>query len=188
MRYRSIDGSGNNLTNPDFNAAGSDFTRVGPANFADGISQPTSGPNPRTISNVVVAGGGEDESGSVLSGMMYAWGQFIDHDLDRSPSDGVNHIDIPVPAGDPTFADRSVIPLTRAKIDPATGTDAAHPATAVTAMSGWLDGSMVYGSDAATAASLRLADGHMKTSAGGNLPIVDGLFAAGDVRAAENPS
>src|SRR5439155_3451321 len=51
-----------------------------------------------------------------------------------------------------------------------------------------LDASMVYGSDAATAASLRLADGHMKTSAGGNLPIVDGMFAAGDVRAAENPS
>jgi peroxidase len=46
----------------------------------------------------------------------------------------------------------------------------------------------VYGSDAETAASLRLADGHMKTSEGDNLPIVDGKYVAGDVRAAENPA
>jgi peroxidase len=45
---------------------------------------------------------------------------------------------------------------------------------------------MVYGSDVATAASLRLTDGHMKTSDGNNLPIVNGMFAAGDARVAEN--
>ena len=38
---------------------------------------------------------------------------------------------------------------------------------------------MVYGSDAATAASLRSADGHLLTSAGNNLPIVNGAFVAG---------
>ena len=44
-------------------------------------------------------------------------------------------------------------------------------------------------SDAATAASLRTSDGHMKTSAGNNLPIDpnSGMFLAGDVRADENP-
>jgi Ca2+-binding RTX toxin-like protein len=37
--------------------------------------------------------------------------------------------------------------------------------------------------------SLRLPDGHLKTSDGNNLPInPDGTFAAGDVRAQENPS
>ena len=46
-----------------------------------------------------------------------------------------------------------------------------NPATAVNSITGWLDASMVYGSDAATAASLRLPDGHMKTSVGDNLPI-----------------
>lgn len=187
ISYRSIDGSDNNLADAQANAAGTDFTRIGPANFADGIAAPTEGPNPRTISNVVVAGG-DDVEGSGLSGMMYAWGQFIDHDLDKSNSDGINHIDVVVPAGDPDLPDGSIIPLTRAVIDPATGTDAAHPATAVNAITGWLDGSMVYGSDAATAASLRTADGHMRTSAGDNLPIVNGMFAAGDARAAENPS
>ena len=60
------------------------------------------------------------------------------------------------------------------------------PAAPLNFTTGWLDASMVYGSDAATAASLRLPDGHMRTSAGDNLPIVDGVFAAGDPRAAEN--
>jgi peroxidase len=46
---------------------------------------------------------------------------------------------------------------------------------------------MVYGSDDTTAASLRLPDGHMKISAGGNLPIVNRAFVAGDSRATENP-
>jgi Animal haem peroxidase len=189
IEFRSIDGSGNNLLNPQFNATGSDFARAGTAHFADGISVPVDGPNPRMISNVVVGEGNADQANAEgLSGLMYAWGQFIDHDLDLANSDGVNHIDITVPNGDPLFGDNAVIPLTRAIIDPATGTDKAHPATAVNAITGWLDGSMVYGSDAAKAASLRLADGHMKTSAGDNLPIENGQFLAGDVRAQENPS
>jgi hypothetical protein len=189
LEFRSIDGSGNNLANPQINTANSDFTRAGPAHFADGVSAPVDGPNPRMISNVVVGEGNADQANAEgLSGFMYAWGQFIDHDLDLAQSDGVNHIDIPVPSGDPVFSDGSVIALTRATIDPATGTDEAHPATAVNSITGWLDGSMVYGSDAATAAKLRLADGHLKTSDGDNLPIENGQFLAGDVRAQENPS
>jgi hypothetical protein len=54
---------------------------------------------------------------------MYSWGQFVDHDLDLVTSDGVNHIDIPVKAGD--FPDVSSIPLTRSVIDPATGAEPA---------------------------------------------------------------
>ena len=80
--------------------------------------------------------------------------------------------------------------MTRVAIDPETGVPG-KPATAINTVTGWLDGSQIYGSDAATAASLRTADGHMKMSEGDNLPIVDGpqgpAFAAGDVRAQENP-
>jgi len=188
MLYRTFDGSANNLDDPTLNAAGTDFARIGPAHFADGISTPVDGVNPRTVSNVVVAGGGDAVNPEGLSGMMYAWGQFIDHDLDLSQSDGTTHIDIPIPPGDANFPAGSVIALTRAIVDPATGAGTDQPATAVNAITGWLDASMVYGSDAATAASLRLGDGHMKTSAGNNLPIEGGMFAAGDVRAAENPS
>jgi peroxidase len=189
MELRTLDGTGNNQDRPELNAAGTDFIRLGPANFSDGVSAPVDGPNPRLISNVVVGEGDAAVANPEgFSGMMYAWGQFIDHDLDLSPSGGVASLDVAVPPGDPVIAAGSVIPLTRAKTDPASGTDPAHPAIAVNAITGWLDGSMVYGSDAATAAALREPDGHLRTSPDGYLPIVDGAYAAGDERAAENPS
>lgn len=188
MITRSIDGSGNNLADPTENQAGSDFTRIGPANYADGVDALQSGPNPRTISNVVVGDGDAGvDNPEGLSAMMYAWGQFVDHDLDLANGDGTTAIDITIPADDTTFVPGSTIPLTRVVIDPATGKNGVA-AKAIDSVTGWLDGSQVYGSDAATAASLRLADGHMKTSDGNNLPIVDGNFAAGDTRAQENPS
>ncbi len=196
VQFRTIDGSNNNLANPTMNQAGTDFARVGPANFADGVSEMTAGPNPREISNIVVAQSntGEDgphlvnDNGIALSGMMYAWGQFVDHDLDLEKGGTTTDISITVPANDQFLPPGSTIPLTRVAIDPATGVDG-HPATAINTITGWLDGSQVYGSDAATAASLRTADGHMKTSAGNNLPIdpQSGMFMAGDVRAQENP-
>src|SRR6185312_9528009 len=198
LDFRTIDGSNNNLADPTLNQANTDFTRVGPANFADGFNEMTPGPNPREISNIVVAqeNAGEDgphlvdDNGVALSGMMYAWGQFIDHDLDLQKNATTTDISIPVPADDQFLPPGSTIPLTRAAIDPATGVPG-HPATAINTVTGWLDGSQIYGSDAATAASLRTADGHMKVSEGDNLPIVDSpqgpAFAAGDVRAQENP-
>lgn len=185
VSYRAIDGAGNNLTRAGVNTVGTGFTRIGTAHFANGVSTlRTDLPNPRTISNLVVAGNAETPNAEGLSGMMYAWGQFIDHDITLTNSDGVNHIDITVPAGDPTFS--GSISMTRAVIDPTTGT-AGKPATATNNVTGWLDGSMVYGSDAVTATSLRGTGGHLLTSAGNNLPIANGAFAAGDIRVQENP-
>jgi peroxidase len=196
VQFRTIDGSNNNLADPTMNQTGTDFARLGPANFSDGISEMTPGPNPREISNILVAQAdtGEDgphlmdDNGVALSGMMYAWGQFVDHDLDLEKGGTTTDISITVPADDGFLPPGSTIPLTRVAIDPATGVPG-HPATAINTITGWLDGSQVYGSDAATAASLRTADGHMKTSAGNNLPIdpQSGMFMAGDVRAQENP-
>jgi hypothetical protein len=189
IEYRSFDGSNNNRADLELNAAGTEFGRIGPAHFADGISAPVGGNNPRTISNLVVGAGDPDvPNPEGLSAFMYAWGQFIDHDLTLTRTDGVNSISVVVPAGDPVFPAGSIIPITRAVIDPTTGAGTSTPATALNTTTAWLDASMVYGTSAGVAASLRLPDGHMKTSAGNNLPIVDGMFVAGDPRAAENPA
>ena len=159
------------------------------AHFADGISVPLGGNNPRTISNLVVGAGDPDVANPEgVSAFMYAWGQFIDHDLTLTRTDGVSDISVVVPAGDPVLPAGTIIPITRAVIDPTTGPGTSNPAMAVNSNTAWLDGSMVYGSNAATAASLRTADGHMLTSQGNNLPIVNGMVVAGDVRAAENPA
>ncbi len=53
--YRSLDGSGNNLANPDWGSVGALELRIAPAGFADGIGAPA-GPsreNARVISNEV---------------------------------------------------------------------------------------------------------------------------------------
>ena len=94
--YRLIDGTDTTVTS---NVTATDMTRVGPAHFADGVSQPIETVNPRTVSNNVVGQGDPDvPNPDGLSAFMYSWGQFIDHDLDLVASDGVHHIDIPVPA------------------------------------------------------------------------------------------
>ena len=185
ISYRSIDGSGNNLADTGLNALGATFTRIGAAQFSDGISAlRTDLPNARTVSNLVVAGEGAVPNTEGLSGMMYAWGQFIDHDINLTLSDDVTHIDVTVPAGDPTLS--GSISMTRSVIDPLTGV-AGSPAATTNNVTGWIDGSMVYGSDATTAASLRGAGGYLLTSEGNNLPIVDGAYVAGDIRVQENP-
>lgn len=183
--FRSIDGSENNVAHASMNAAGTDFVRLGSAHYADGVSQMKNGPNARDVSNIVVAGNGDVADPHGLSAYMYAWGQFIDHDLDLAKS-GSGDISIPTSTNDPIFAGSSIA-LTRNAADPQTGAGTNKPATAINAITGWLDASMIYGSDAATNASLRLADGHLKTSTGNNLPVINGAFVAGDVRAAENP-
>ncbi len=189
LQLRSIDGTGNNLADPALNSAGTDFARIGGADNAhfvndDGHTPILDGPNPRDISNIVVASNEDAPNPEGLSGFMYVWGQFVDHDLDRmdqstDPAQAINVI---------SPAEGLTIPVSRVITDPATGTPD-NPAAAINNITGWLDGSMVYGSDAATANSLRGSGGHLLTSPGGNLPIdpATGMFMAGDVRAAENP-
>ena len=115
---RSIDGTGNNTAHPTWGAANTDFVRVAPAAYADGISAPAGAnrPSARAVSNAVDDQQGKDTtSDRMLSAMVYAWGQFIDHDMDSTKS-GTEAFNIAVPKGDPSFDPNStgtqVIPLT----------------------------------------------------------------------------
>jgi peroxidase len=176
--FRPIGGAGNNLVNPTFDPApGTPELNIAPADFGPGRT-PLAGPNARTISNVV-SGNADPPNDPKLSGWLYVMGQFIDHDLDLE-NPGGGPINITVPNGDPVLPDGTTIPLNRALANATTG-------TVTNTIAGYLDLSQVYGSDAANAASLRNADGTMKTSAGDALPIVGGVFVAGDVRVMENP-
>jgi peroxidase len=208
----SYDGTGNNVQNPTWGSAGTDLLRTAAAAYADGLSAPAgaSRPSARTISNTIVDQGDADIiSDRMLSAFAYAWGQFVDHDLDLTPT-GSEAFNVAVPTGDPSFdplgTGTQSIPLNRSIYDPATGTTNARQQ--VNVITSFLDGSMVYGSNAATANALRtFVGGLMKTSAGNLLPWNnaatfpngtlgmandahiypnDQLFAAGDVRANEN--
>jgi peroxidase len=178
LEFRSLDGTGNNLQHAEFNQpVGTPFVRD-TAPVLDRLDDGS--PNARLISNLVVGQGNPNVDHAKLSEAATLWGQFVDHDLDLNRSDGVHHIDIAIPPGDPAFT--NPIQVTRGVTSPATG-------TFVNSITGFLDGSQVYGSTQAAADALKAADGaHLKTSDGDNLPIdATGRFVAGDVRVQENP-
>lgn len=210
--FYSADGSGNNLAYTDWGSAGIDLLRTAAADYGDGLSAPAGDdrPSAREISNALSAQSEDIISDRALSAMIYAWGQFIDHDIDLTPSGYAEYFPIAIPEGDPSFdpfgSGTETMPFGRSLYDPETGTTA--PREQINVVTAFLDGSMIYGSSEAVAGALRtFTGGRLKMSANGYLPwndrsyfpegtlsmandahvVADNeLFAAGDVRANEN--
>jgi hypothetical protein len=207
----AIDGTGNSVAHPTWGSTGQDLLRLSPAAYGDGISTPSGADRPgaRLVSNLLAASpeGGVTNDRD-FTAFVYAWGQFLDHDLGLTDTATPRErLPIAVPTGDPSFDPSGTgvmtIPMSRSAYDPATGTAAGNPRQQVNSITAFVDGSQVYGSDAARAAALReFAGGRLRTSAGNLLPfntsglanandahvVADSqLFLAGDVRANENP-
>ena len=201
----SYDGTGHHPNFPLRNSAGSSFTRYPVNSYVDGIHQMRSDlPNARTVSNLVVwdhVNGGDTPDPTGYSGFMYAWGQFVTHDLASERTGGAN-IDVIVPVGDTNLTPGSHIPVTRAQVAPGTGTNGIV-ATFINDVTGWIDGSVIYGiayppgvvpaSGFANPISLReggstATTGKLLTSSNGQYPaIVNNNFLLGDPRGTENP-
>lgn len=180
--FRPIDEYGNNIANPTWGVAGTDLIRLTPAQYADGVDAPSllNAPNPRLISDIVnnqaaPADPAQDlatVNQSSLSDFAFAFGQFMDHDMDLTLDNGA--LDpIPVPAGDPIGGPNDTpLAFNRSQTDPATGTGPGNPAQNINAITSYLDLSQVYGSDLATDNALRaMVGGQMKTSPGGLPPL-----------------
>ena len=161
--FYSADGTGNNVVNASWGSAGVDLFRIGAAAYGDGISTPAGAdrPSARAVSNAVSDQGSADLlNPSGLSAMAYAWGQFVDHDLDLTKSGTTETLNIAVPKGDTTFdptgTGTATMSFKRSGYDAATAVR-----QQINTISTFLDGSMIYGSDATTAASLRTMQGGM---------------------------
>lgn len=201
----SIDGTGNNIANPDWGSTDTDLLRTTTVEYGDGISSPAGEdrPSAREVSNIVVAQETTALNSRHLSDIAWIWGQFLDHDIDLTEGGHVvEEFDIDVPAGDTWFdpfgTGTATIDLSRSIYNPETGTSTDNPRQQINQITAFIDGSVVYGSDAERAAALRtFVGGRLKTSAGNLLPFNEAglanaggtsssLFLAGDVRANEN--
>ncbi|WP_419921799.1 peroxidase family protein [Candidatus Poriferisodalis sp.] len=202
---RALDGRGNNLANLTWGMAGTTLLKKAPNSYADGVSTPTtSRPNARTISNLVFAQDTSVPNSSQASDIVWQWGQFLDHDITLSLDNADEPLPIAVPADDPVFdplgTGEATIGLSRSVSDPETGTDTENPRRQINAITAFIDGSQVYGSDRVRASALRTNDGtgKLKTSSDGRfLPYNEQgldneggahrttLFVAGDVRVNE---
>ncbi|EDL62366.1 peroxidase family protein [Gimesia maris] len=218
IEIRSFDGSNNNLANPNWGMSGEPLRRYRTKpNYKDGIGQLRVAPNPRKISNSVCTPQFPlPEPHPVLSSFMWAWGQFLDHEIDLSlefeKQDAGNRkkdpeeANIEVPADDPVLPN-SIIPFRRSRIAEGTGVKGV-PRQQVNVLSAYIDASNVFGSSLERAIALRSLDGTgrlkmTKGKFGDMLPfntphIVNAMgplrtnespgkfFMAGDVRANEH--
>ncbi len=150
-------------------------------------------PNPREISNAVSSQYDSLPNRYGLSDMVWAWGQFLDHDIDltlTSPNNG----DASVWVDSTTDPLWPLVPMDRSNYWRASESSARQQLNSITA---FLDASNVYGSDSQRASALRtFRNGQLKMSPGQLLPLnLDGLanaggadpslFVAGDIRANE---
>ncbi|CAG0898518.1 unnamed protein product [Darwinula stevensoni] len=192
-RFRSPDGSCNNLRVPQAGQSRTAMQRLLRPAYADGVSSPrvaVSGrelPSARTVSKTLVPD--RDRPNLQLTLMTMQWGQFVDHDITFAPifklddqgSEGIsccqngNVINPPphpecfpiqISPQDPFYGPLQQRCMNFVRSLPAPRPDCSFgPREQMNQITSWLDGNSVYGSDDDAAKKLRaFQDGLMKTS------------------------
>ena len=155
---RSIDGSFNNVFNPEWGSEGHELTRLTEIGYTDGISSlgGVDRPNPRYISNHMFAQTESILDKHNLSDFVWVFGQFIDHDISLVENDPTEPLFIEIPDDDKVFTPGSS-PMTmfRSSAMAGTGDGPENPRNYVNGITAFIDASAVYGSDESRAGWLR---------------------------------
>ena len=186
---RAVDGSG--AATGDAGRAGDTLLRLTTPGFDNGVG--TMGgadrPGAREISNIVMTQDADTPDPGGASDYLWAWGQFLDHDLSLSeaPHEGGESANIPVPFGDVRFDPfmTGTAEIAFVRVDPVAGSGVDSPREYANSITAFIDGSQIYGSSEDVMDMMRVE--------GGRLRMVDDMldtdgasFMTGDVRAAEN--
>ncbi|XP_028393408.1 lactoperoxidase-like [Dendronephthya gigantea] len=196
LRYRTIDGTCNNLRRPTVGSAPTGFNRFLPAIYydAEGLNEPPSNqpnapdlPNPSTVTELFIIIQSKNQlNRDGISHMFMQFGQFLDHDMTLAPEsengDVCEHIPCngsPVDFKDPCFAilpasGRPCIRLIRSAARCPINGFKLLPREQINVNTAYLDASMVYGSSESVANAVRdLTNdlGLLRTSGANLLPI-----------------
>ncbi len=195
LKYRTYDGSYNNLQFVELGSADIQLMRMCPDHYGNGKSKPSrfNGPSPRAISNTLADQESPLPNARGLTNMVWQWGQFVDHDLDLTETKiPLEPMPIPVPAGDlyfdPYGTGQATISFFRSEYAPRSGWSS--PRQQMNRITAWIDASNVYGSSEEVVNRLRMfSGGRLLCSEGTGGQFLprdeDGFFLAGDVRANE---
>ncbi|XP_062998433.1 dual oxidase 2 [Elgaria multicarinata webbii] len=158
------DGWYNNLMYHRHNSAGSQLSRLLHANYADGVYQALQEPhvpNARRLSDVVARGnsGLPSQENRTVLGVFFGFhvlSEILEAEMPGCPAEFLN---LAIPQGDPIFDPSGlgdvVLPFQRMQWAPGTGRSPNKPRDQVNGVTGWLDGSAIYGPTHSWSDSLR---------------------------------
>ncbi|XP_075973144.1 salivary peroxidase/catechol oxidase-like [Anticarsia gemmatalis] len=184
-RYRTHDGTCNNINRPRWGSTMTPVQRFLPPSYSDGLQAPRRSifgsklPSAREISSSIHED--KDAEAAGVTHLLMQWGQFVDHDVtSSSQSRGFNGsvprcckdggrdfvpaeflhpecFPIPVPSNDPFYGPKGVRCLDFVRSSPAPRDDCALGwREQLNQVSAYLDGSPLYGSSAVKSDKLRL--------------------------------
>jgi hypothetical protein len=186
VTVRTLDGSCNNLTHPDWGRIGTQYSRVAPANYADGIGRPAGGPEPRYVSNRIFSDVSQNIfSPSGVTQWGFTWGQFMDHTFGLRQDSGGEDAPIRFNSGDKLEAfrnDLGSIAFQRTPAAPGTGTGTTVRQQ-INTVSSYIDGFTVYGGSTERLEWLREGpvDGNLSNN-GARLMLDHGMLPRRDSR------
>ncbi|KAI8892142.1 heme peroxidase, partial [Globomyces pollinis-pini] len=211
--FRSIDGIGNNIENPKLGSYNYPYSRYNSyAEYGDGISSPSGAnrPNAKVISNLLFGAEPSNLNAEPVSDFLPFWGQFIAHDVALTQENATETMPVVVNTCDFVDLDVECSGSIQYNVSRALRDKQDNEESALNFATGFIDGSVIYGSNQETNDILRtFENGFLRTfidpvSGSELLPIANAttfgmmasarvtaktkLFLAGDKRANVHPA
>ncbi|XP_063025374.1 dual oxidase 2 isoform X1 [Melospiza melodia melodia] len=174
------DGWYNNLLHHSHGSVGARLLRLLPAHFADGVYQALQEPrvpNARQLSTALARGpsGLPSRRNSTVLAVFFGFHVLLDILETEKPGCPAEFLNIHIPSGDPTFDPAGtgdvVLPFQRVRWAAETGQSPNSPREQTNGVTGWLDGSSIYGPSHSWSDALRsFQGGQLAAGPNGSLP------------------